>query len=272
MTEVNIFIFILSVASLHFTLAEVHGSAKVKDEDKAYYIAEVLVNNMNLTKQLWEIGEASVKWFSTIKPRNHSEFLSMDQNSRNEIYNSVLDGIPRILTDEVFGNVSRDVFSEFDGALEKMNFSYNSFRYVTVNESLSDDFFLDLMAEWKWKQMIQHILEDIKPVFDKVIHKDSTVVISVVSHLLDIAAELKEDKPFQETSAALLSELTAGYYLFLQEQLFAGPAYIKNKSATIGKGILKHTNLRRLFEKVMKLFKIVIDKITDEQLMLMLIF
>lgn len=274
MAYINIhFVFIMIILFTGLTSAGVHGSSKVKDEDKAYYIAQVLVDNLNLTKQLWKIGEVFHAFSQIVKSNaNDSEFHKLDQDAKNDVYNYLLDGIPRLFSDDVFSNISLDVLDELDTALGRINFSRNISVYTNNDGSLSDDALLNLLKELNWKHLVKRVLEDSKPFIDKLGGKDSTVIISTANYIFDIVSDIWEDPEFKAARVAVVDELTAGYKHFVDDQLCKGSDVIRDKSSIIGKGILKNTSQTRLLEKLVHTEKLLFDKLMGHNSTLMLIF
>lgn len=246
--------------------ADVHGSSKVKDEDKAYYIAEVLVNNINLTKQLWSIGEAAASLGGNIHlPTSGSGTGTgspkLDEDTKNSIYNYILDSIPNLLTNYVFGNITQDVVEEFYFAYNKSDVSRNMSAYQNENGSISNAALKEVIKYLDVVKVLQRSIKSGKPVIDEIRGNDSTIFIAVVNYLIGMAPVVWEDPSFQAVKEIVMEEFTLGYNKFIKGQSFTGPEIAEKNSTILVMGVMKFTNLQRMLLRSMKAAKPVIDRI-----------
>lgn len=259
-------LFLIFVCGVPGISADIHGSTKVKDEDKAYYIAQVLVDNLNLTKQLWSIGEAAASLGGSIHLPSASSGSGsggpkLDQGTKNSIYNYILDSIPHLLMNDVFGNITQDMMDEFYIAYNKSNVSKNISAYKNDDGSISNEALKDVIKYLDVVRVLQRSIESGKPVIDDIRGNDSTVFIAVVNYMIGIAPVVWKDPSFQAIKEIVIEELTLGYNKFLEGKSFTGPEIAHVNSTILVMGVTKFTNIQRMLLRSMKAAKPVIDKI-----------
>ncbi|XP_071147457.1 O-acyltransferase like protein-like [Mytilus edulis] len=251
--------FLCLTVNVLFTSAAVHGSSEVKDEEKPYYIADVLVKNPNLTRQLWKIGEAAAALASS--GGGTSTGTSMDQQTKNSMYNYILDNIPVLMRNEVFQNITHDITDEISKAYSKSDFSKNVTAFKNENGSFTNKAAMDVLKHLDVVRLLQRSIQSGKPVIDEVRGNDSTVFIAVVNYLIGMAPVVWKDPSFIKIKGIVTQELTLGYNTFLKEKNVDGPALAEQNSTLLVMGVLQYTKKERMLLRSMQAAKPVIDKL-----------
>ena len=262
-----LYTFLIFVSCASITSAAVHGNSEVPDADKPYYIAQVLVNNPRLTKQLWNIGLAAASMSSSGSGISGS---TLDDKTKNSLYNYILDNIPVVLKNDVFKAVSHDILDEMSAAYNKSDVSKNITAFQNENGTFTNDAATDLLKHLDVVRLLQRSIESGKPVIDDFRGEDSTIPIAVVNYLIGMAPVVWKDPSFQTIKGIVTQELTWGYNKFTKGLNVTGPALAKQNSTLLVMGVLKNTNTQRMVLRSLKAAKPIIDKIRGEDSTVML--
>lgn len=262
-----LYTFLIFVSCASITSAAVRGNSEVPDADKPYYIADVLVKNPRLTKQLWNIGLAAASMSSSGSGISGS---TLDDKTKNSLYNYILDNIPVVLKNDVFKAVSHDILDEMSAAYNKSDVSKNITAFQNENGTFTNDAATDLLKHLDVVRLLQRSIESGKPVIDDFRGEDSTIPIAVVNYLIGMAPVVWKDPSFQTIKGIVTQELTSGYNKFTKGLNVTGPALAKHNSTLLVMGVLKNTNTQRMVLRSLKAAKPIIDKIRGEDSTIML--
>lgn len=258
---------LLFVTCISITSADVHGNSEVSDADKPYYIADVLVKNPRLTKQLWNIGLAAASISSSGSGISGS---TLDAKTKNSLYNYILDNIPVLLKNDVFKAVSHDILDEMSAAYKKSDVSKNITAFQNENGTFTNDAATDLLKHLDVVRLLQRSIESGKPLIDDFRGEDSTIPIAVVNYLIGMTPVVWKDPSFQKIKEIVTQELTWGYNKFTKGLSVTGPALAKQNSTLLVMGVLKNTNTQRMVLRSLKAAKPIIDKIRGQDSTVML--
>lgn len=195
------------------TFASVHGNSEVLDADKPYYIAQLLENNLNLTRQVWKIGNAAVALTKSVGA--NSSFTSVNQQTKNIIYNYLLDSIPDLFTNEVFQNMTKAVSDELSVAFFKSDIGSNFTAYVNENEKLTNDAVFDVLKNIDFLHLLQSIIQSGKPVIEYFRGNDSTTFIQTLNYFIEVASIIWRDPSFETVESIVMDSFKLGYNAFL---------------------------------------------------------
>jgi len=259
---------LLSVATcVSIASADVHGNSEVLDANKTDYIVDVLKNNSRFTKQLWNIGLAAASMLSTGSGISGS---TLDDKTKNNLYNYILDNIPVVLKNDVFKAVSLAIFDEMSTAYNKSDVSKNITAFQNENGTFTSDAVTDLLKHLDVVRLLQRSIESGKPVIDDLRGENSTIPIAVVNYLIGMAPVVWKDPIFQKIKEIVTRELTLGYNKFTKGLSVTGPALAKQNSTLLVMGVLKNTNIQGMLLRSLKAAKPIIDKIRGQDSTVML--
>ncbi|VDI73595.1 Hypothetical predicted protein [Mytilus galloprovincialis] len=188
----------------------VHGNSEVLDTDKPFYIAQLLVNNINLTRQVWKIGESAVALTSSVDTNN--SFSAMNQQTKNIIYNYLLDSLPNLFTNEVFQNLTQAVFDELSVAFFKSNVGSNFTAYVNENGKLTNDAVFNVLKNIDSLKLLQSIIEIGEPVM----RNDSIAYSAILNYLIEVVPKIYRDPSFETVKSIVMESFKIGYNAFLK--------------------------------------------------------
>lgn len=261
-------ILAIVIVRLQFSSAKVH-SHKVLDEEKAYYFAQVLVDNFNLTQQLWSIGEAFVDLTRNIRMSDSEDINAMvsaiDQISKNCIYNFILDSVPHLFQNSVFGNISKFVFDEFVTAYNASDFSLN------ISKCSSSDFetrtkdMANIFSHVNYVRFLQNVILVGKPIIDVLRENDSEIFVQMLSDLVGYVPMIWNDQSFQRSIEVITGELNLGVTKFLRTNLFTAQNIPEGNSTLLVKEVLRFIDSVTLVDEISDALKIGIDIINGKK-------
>ena len=194
---------------------------------KAYMLAEILLKHPHLSEQIWDIGFTAV--LSGLGRDEHF----VDKKTKTSFQNMVLDNIPRLLKNINFQDMLHDILLELSTAYKKSNVSNNNAIFNSQTGRISYDAALDFFNHVDVGKLLKKGMIYGKPLIDEFRGNDSTAIISLLYHLIDLAPYIWNDTSALGIKAIMIHELTEGYESLIKDRNISSGMSMKNSTAIL---------------------------------------